>query len=139
MVIYKKVYAFVDTSVLDPMYNDYSKLEKVFQNLKKHISNNKLVLFTHEIAIREVMKHIQEQIPKQLDGYRKIQKCKELITKTRLFLDGLTGGDNSSSKRDELAKRFNLPDGMSSGALLEALNLITDLEGYKKALKSIGI
>lgn len=79
MVIYKKVYAFVDTSVLDPMYNDYSKLEKVFQNLKKHISNNKLVLFTHEIAIREVVKHIHEQIPKQLDGYRKIQKCKELV------------------------------------------------------------
>lgn len=78
MVIYKKVYAFVDTSVLDPMYNDYSKLEKVFQNLKKHIFNNKLVLFTHEISIREVERHIQEELLNKLNSYRKIKKCKEL-------------------------------------------------------------
>ena len=66
-------------------------------------------------------------------------KCKELITKTRLYLDGLSGGEGSSDKRNRLANHFDLPSGMSSNALMEALNIITDLEGYKNALKSLGI
>lgn len=67
------------------------------------------------------------------------EKCKELITKTRLFLDGLTGSSNSGDRRDALATHFGLPTGMSSGALMEALNVITDLKGYEKALKMIGL
>jgi ribonuclease M5 len=66
------------------------------------------------------------------------EKCKELITKSRFYLDGLTGSSNSSARRNMLAKHYNLPEGMSSGALIEALNIISNLNEYEDALKRLG-
>ena len=60
----------------------------------------------------------------------------ELITKVDFYMDKLTGADNSVARRDELAKHFGLPDGMSANALLEALNIITDREEYKRIVYS---
>ena len=60
----------------------------------------------------------------------------ELITKVDFYMDKLTGADNSAARRDELAKHFGLPDGMSANALLEALNIITDREEYKRIVYS---
>ena len=67
------------------------------------------------------------------------EKCKELITKSRFYLDGLTGSSNSSARRNMLAKHYNLPEGMSSGALIEALNIISNLNEYESALKKLGL
>lgn len=52
------------------------------------------------------------------------------LSKTDLYLDGLTGGPDSSSKRDALAARVGLPAGMTSGALLEALRLLLTYDEY---------
>ena len=59
----------------------------------------------------------------------------EMITKVDFYKDKLTGSDNSSLKRDKLALCFNLPTGMTPNALLEALNIVTDKEGYDTAVK----
>ena len=58
----------------------------------------------------------------------------ELITKVDFYMDKLTGSENSSERRDALARHFELPDGMSANALIEALNIITDKEGYRAAV-----
>ena len=58
----------------------------------------------------------------------------EMITKVDFYMDKLTGFDNSAAKRDKLAEYFNLPSGMTPNALLEALNIITDKEGYRRAV-----
>ena len=57
---------------------------------------------------------------------------KRRITKTDLYLDGLTGGENSSERRARLLTRLSLPDDMTASAMLEALNLITDYDTYKE-------
>lgn len=44
------------------------------------------------------------------------------ITKSDLFAAGLSGGENSRSKREQLLKSLSLPTGMSSGQMLTALN-----------------
>ena len=62
---------------------------------------------------------------------------KEMITKVDFYMDKFTGADNSAARRDELAKRFDLPSGMSANALLEALNIITDKEGYRAAVEGM--
>ena len=59
---------------------------------------------------------------------------KEMITKVDFYMDKFTGADNSATRRDALAKHFDLPSGMSANALLEALNIITDKEGYRVAV-----
>ena len=57
------------------------------------------------------------------------------VTKVDFYNDGLSGGENSSAKRDVLAKKLGLPSGMSANSLLEAINLLADYENYKKALE----
>ena len=57
------------------------------------------------------------------------------LSKVDFYVDGLTGGENSSSKRDELAKAFGLPSGMTPNALLEALKVVATYEEY---LSSVG-
>ena len=61
------------------------------------------------------------------------------ITKTDLYLDGLTGGDNSTVKRAELCRICELPSDMTPNALLEALNLLYSYEEYKDKVSKINI
>lgn len=62
-------------------------------------------------------------------------KSKEMITKVDFYMDKLTGAENSVVRRDEIAKHFDLPSGMSANALLEALNIVTTVEDYKRAVE----
>ncbi len=59
------------------------------------------------------------------------------IIKADFYEDGLTGRDNSTAKRDALAAYFSLPSGMTPSALLGALNILTDREGYKEAVAAV--
>lgn len=52
------------------------------------------------------------------------------LSKTDLYIDGLTGGENSREKRDALALSLGLPPGMTPNALLEALRLVCPYEKY---------
>ncbi len=52
------------------------------------------------------------------------------LSKTDFYIDGLTGKENSTARRDELAARVGLPSGMTSNALLSALRLLCTYEEY---------
>ncbi len=52
------------------------------------------------------------------------------LSKTDFYIDGLTGGENSQQKRDALAKKLGLPDGMSASALLAAVRVLVSYEEY---------
>ncbi len=62
------------------------------------------------------------------------QQNARMITKLDFFEDGLSGGEGSSERRKKLALHFELPETLTSDALLEALNLLVGYEDYKKAL-----
>ena len=66
------------------------------------------------------------------------RKPEKMITKVDFYKDKLTGFDNSSVRRDELAKCFDLPSGMTPNALLEALNIVATIEEYNAAVEKIG-
>ena len=57
------------------------------------------------------------------------------ITKTTMYLDGLTGCQNSSDMRDRVAEYFSLPKGMTPNALLCALSYIATDEEYRVAVE----
>ena len=66
----------------------------------------------------------------------KLQKiAQNPLSKVDFYVDGLTGGENSSQRRDELAKKFGLPSGMTPNALLEALKVVAT---YKEYLSAVG-
>lgn len=52
------------------------------------------------------------------------------LSKTDLYIDGLTGGEGSSAKRDALATSLGLPTGMTPNALLAALRMLCTYEEY---------
>ena len=61
--------------------------------------------------------------------------AKNPLSKVDFYIDGLTGKENSSQIRDEIAKKFGLPPSMSPNALLEALRVISTYDEY---LVSVG-
>ena len=57
------------------------------------------------------------------------------ITKQDLMELGLSGGSNSSDARKKLLKKIDLPEHMSSNAMLQALNLLMNLDDLQHLLK----
>ncbi len=52
------------------------------------------------------------------------------LSKTDFFRDGLSGGENSRARRDEIALLCGLPAGMSANALLDALRMLLTYDQY---------
>ena len=52
------------------------------------------------------------------------------ITKTDLFLAGLSGGAGSAEKRAALQKKLHLPANLGANAFLDALNLLMTREDF---------
>ena len=60
----------------------------------------------------------------QCSSEKKKKKTQKDITKTDLFIYGLSGGENSTEKRNILKKHLGLPSNMTANLLLETLNCI---------------
>ena len=56
------------------------------------------------------------------------------LSKTDLYLDGLTGTPDSAARRDRLAARLGLPSGMTPNAFLAALRMLLSYEEYLAAV-----
>lgn len=56
------------------------------------------------------------------------------ITVADLYADGLNGSPDSSRKRKKLLKYLDLPEQMSTKALLEMMNIFMSYEEYKQAV-----
>ena len=65
--------------------------------------------------------------------------CSKQITKQDLMELGLSGGADSSAKRLALLKKLDLPEHMSANALLQALNLLYDLDELKEIVLNLSL
>ena len=61
----------------------------------------------------------------------------EAITKTDLYLDGLSGSEGSVALRARLARALALPEDMTANALLEAMNLLVTRDEYHRLVSEI--
>ena len=52
------------------------------------------------------------------------------LSKTDFYIDGLSGGEESARRRDELALSVGLPRSMTANALLAALRILMTYEEY---------
>ena len=59
----------------------------------------------------------------------------EELTPTDMFNLGLSGGIDSTARRDALCDALSLPRGMNAKALLSALNIVSTREEIEKLLK----
>ena len=67
-----------------------------------------------------------------IEGETAVQSSQ--ITKQDLMELGLSGGADASAKRLALLKKLGLPEHMSANAMLQALNLLYDLDGLQAIL-----
>lgn len=63
--------------------------------------------------------------------------CGKGITKQDMMTLGLSGGPDSSAKRKKLLKVLELPEHMSTNALLQALNLLYSLEQLEEIVRDL--
>ena len=120
----------------DKIYNVYIPKVKGKEKRKSAPSKEGL-LGVEGMGREELVRVLSPFIVKDGETGQKILETKEMITKVDFYMDKLTGFENSAARRDMISLRFGLPDGMNANALLEALNIITDKDGYKNAVKSI--
>ena len=59
------------------------------------------------------------------------------ITKLDLYEDGLSGKPDSDALRKKLLKHLDLPERLTSNALVQVLNTFLTFEEYKKAIEEI--
>ena len=64
-------------------------------------------------------------------------KTRGNITKQDFMELGLSGGADSSVKRKKLLQKLELPEHMSSNALLQAVNLLYELEDFKRIVEDL--
>ena len=120
----------------DKIYNVYIPKVKGKEKRKSAPSKEGL-LGVEGMGREELVRVLSPFIVKDGEDGQKILETKEMITKVDFYMDKLTGFENSAARRDAISIHFGLPDGMNANALLEALNIITDKDGYKNAVKSI--
>ena len=70
-----------------------------------------------------------------LDG-EETEANRKPITKADLFAWGLSGGADSTVKRQALLKRLDLPEHLTANGMLEALNLLYDREDFLEMLET---
>ena len=59
------------------------------------------------------------------------------ITLNDFYDDGLTGSSDSKSKRKALLKKLDLPERMSTKAMLDILNLFLSYDEYKETVREV--
>lgn len=64
-------------------------------------------------------------------------KTGRTVTKTDFFLDGISGREQSSAIRKELAKSLGLPERISASSLLKIVNSYMTYDDYKSAVSKI--
>ena len=64
------------------------------------------------------------------DGSGEAREAENPLSKVDFYIDGLSGGPNATTRRDELAEKLNLPAGMTANALLAAVRFLCTYEEY---------
>lgn len=82
-----------------------------------------------------------EELKKALEkcnvSFEETKAPSEKITKLDLYEDGFFGKDNSRKKRKELLLKLDLPERMSSNALVEMINAFMSAKEYRTAAEEI--
>jgi ribonuclease M5 len=130
----KQIRAFLNGIIpKEKIYNLY--IPKVAGKEKRKSAPSKEGLLGVEgMGREELVRILTPFITRDGENVPTRKKGDEMITKVDFYLHKLTGAENSAAKRDCLALYFDLPTGMTPNALIEALNIVTDREGYERAV-----
>ncbi len=80
---------------------------------------------------------IEEALKKSGVLGKEVPRNGRKITKTDMFVAGLSGGENSSEKRRRLLKHLDLPQNLSPNAMLDILNTLMTYEEFCEVAQNV--
>lgn len=80
---------------------------------------------------------IQEALNRAGAACRNTEFSRKLITKMDFFDWGLTGGENSSKRREILLKKLNLPEHLTTNSLVTILNAMLSYDEFMEVCESL--
>lgn len=88
------------------------------------------------LGVEGISKQVLEQaFLKSGISVEKTEKRERVITKTDLFLHGLSGTENAAENRKRLLLQLQLPQNLSANALLDVLNTLLTRTEFEKAVE----
>ena len=118
-------------SAIEPQYLKHAYIPDIPGKERRKSAPGKEGKLGVEGMTPQVIEECLRRAGATVEGERSDEKT-NLITKQDLMALGLSGGRDSSSKRQALLKELKLPEHMSSNAMLQALNLLCSLDELKE-------
>ena len=101
----------------------HAYIPEIYGKEKRKISPSK----EGKLGVEGMMPELLEKV---LSTYSKENTIKTKITKTDLFDAGLYGGTGSAASRLSLCEKLSVPSGISTNALVDALNALMTREEF---------
>ena len=120
-------------SAIDPQYLKHAYIPDIYGKERRKSAPGKEGKLGVEGMTPEVIVDALRKAGATIEG--EDTPVTQQITKQDLMELGLSGGKDSSQKRLALLKNLELPERMSTNAMLQALNLLYDLEELKQMLQ----
>ena len=108
---------------IDPKYVKHAYVPDILGKEKRKSTPSKEGKLGVEGMSREVIESALTRAGISM-GEADEDNCRQEITKTDLFELGLSGGEGSSQKRHSLLTRLQLPEKLSTNALIDVLNAL---------------
>lgn len=86
------------------------------------------------LGVEGFSKEVLTQVFQKYGIATDVKKPTAKITKTDLFLCGLSGTENAKENREKLLKYLDLPSGLSANAFMDVLNTLLSREEFEKAV-----
>ena len=120
-------------SAIEPQYLKHAYIPDIYGKEKRKAAPGKEGKLGVEGMKPEVVVEALRRAGATVEG-ENVQSVSQ-ITKQDLMELGLSGGKDSSQKRLALLKKLELPEHMSANAMLQALNLLYDLDELKQMMQ----
>lgn len=123
-------------SAIEPQYLLHAYIPDVYGKEKRKASPGKEGKLGVEGMTPEVILDCFRRAGVTFDG-EDTPELTHRITKQDLSELGLSGGKNSSSKRKALLKKLDFPEYMSTNAMLQALNLLYEIDELEAIVQDL--
>ena len=85
----------------------------------------------------QILERVLRQAGATVLGEASETRASREITRADLFQDGLSGGTDSKARRGALLRALNLPEHLTTSALLPVLNSLLSYEEYRSLIESL--
>lgn len=124
-------------SAIPAKYLKHAYIPDIYGKEKRKVAPGKEGKLGVEGMKPEIILEALRQAGATFENQEMKQSDLTVVTKQDFAELGLSGGPGSSEKRKLLLKKLNLPEHMSSNALLQAINLLYSREALQKMVETL--